>query len=154
MVYLQIYIKSICVTRKGVGEFMLLFIISLVIFVGGLFLLFVEDKKFCFNEILYIIAFLTTVIGSVALVVCSLFAIITVCTKNIKFEKAAYEKEMLEYRLENQEENLVGGELLYNDILEFNNELKVHKKYSKNLFTNWYCNDKIAEMDYIDYRKE
>ena len=153
MVYLQIYIKSICVTRKGVGEFMLLFIISLVIFVGGLFLLFVEDK-FCFNGILYAISVLTTIIGSAALFVCSLFAIITVCTKNIQFEKATYEKEMLEYRLENQEENLVGGELLYNDILEFNNKLKSHKKYSKNLFTNWYYNDKIAEIDYIDHRKE
>lgn len=132
---------------------MLLFIISLILFVGGSFLFFAIDK-FCFNEILDLIAILATAIGSAALLVCSLLAIKTVCTKNINFEKAAYEKEMLEYRLENQEENLVDGELLYNDILEFNNKLKSHKKYSKNLFTNWYYNDKIAEMDYIDYRKE
>lgn len=132
---------------------MLLFIISLVLFVGGLFLLFAADKFF-FDENLDVLAILTTVTGAAALLICSLFAIITVCTKDIKFEKATYAKEMLEYRLENQEKNLVGGELLYNDILEFNNELKSHKKYSKNLFTNWYYNDKIAEMDYIDYRKE
>ena len=132
---------------------MLLFIISLVLFVGGLFLFFVIDKFF-FDETLGVIAILTAAIGGVALLICSSFAIITVCTKNIEFEKAACAKEMLEYRLENQEENLVGGELLYNDILEFNNGLKTHKKYSKNLFTNWYYNDKIAEMDYIDYRKE
>ena len=132
---------------------MLLFIISLVLFVGGLFLLFAADKFF-FDENLDVLAILTTATGAAALLICSLFAIITVCTKDIKFEKATYAKEMLEYRLENQEKNLVGGELLYNDILEFNNELKSHKKYSKNLFTNWYYNDKIAEMDYIDYRKE
>ena len=65
------------------------------------------------------------------------------------YQKAVYQKEILEYRLENANENIVGNELLYNDIVEFNNNLISVKKWSKNYWVNWFYNAKIATIDYI-----
>ena len=65
------------------------------------------------------------------------------------YEKFLIEKEMLEYRLEN--DNLgIGNELLYHDIVEFNQELKDVKYYANNPWTNWFVNGYIAEIDYIE----
>lgn len=65
------------------------------------------------------------------------------------YEKFLIEKEMLEYRLEN--DNLgIGNELLYKDIVEFNQELKDVKYYANNPWTNWFANGYIAEIDYIE----
>ena len=69
-------------------------------------------------------------------------------TKQKHYEKALYEKSVLEYRLEN-EINTVGNEMLYNDIVEFNQGLKETKYYSKSFWFNWYNNDLVADIDYI-----
>lgn len=74
--------------------------------------------------------------------------------KETDYQKALYEKEVLEYRLENKDENQVGNEMLYSEIVEFNNELRTHKTYSKNLWLNLFYNDKIATIDYIELNKK
>lgn len=69
------------------------------------------------------------------------------------YEKFLMEKEMLEYRLEN--DNLgIGNELLYHDIVEFNQELKDVKYYANNPWTNWFVNGYIAEIDYIELEEK
>jgi hypothetical protein len=57
---------------------------------------------------------------------------------------------MLEYRIEHIEENITGNEMLYNDIVEFNNELRSTKKWANNPWTNWFYNQDIATIDYIE----
>lgn len=74
--------------------------------------------------------------------------------KDKNYQNALYEKEVLEYRLENKDENQVGNEMLYFEIVEFNNELRTHKTYSKNLWLNLFYNDKIATIDYIELNKK
>lgn len=64
--------------------------------------------------------------------------------------KFQHSKEVLEYRLESGIE--VGNELLYNDIVEFNNKLTEHKLGRENIWVSWYFNPKIAEISYIDYK--
>lgn len=66
------------------------------------------------------------------------------------YQNALYEKEVLEYRLEKEKNNVVGNELLYNDIVEFNNGLRNEKIWSANPWTNWFNNKKIATIDYIE----
>lgn len=88
--------------------------------------------------------------GGVALV----FALTLIASEQIpaenEYQKAMYQKEVLEYRLENKDENIVGNELLYGDIIEFNNNLRDVKKWSANPWTNWFNNAKIATIDYIE----
>jgi hypothetical protein len=57
---------------------------------------------------------------------------------------------MLEYRIEHMEENITGNEMLYNDIVEFNNTLRNEKKWALNPWTNWFNNQDIASIDYIE----
>lgn len=71
-------------------------------------------------------------------------------TSQIDYEKTLYQREVLVYRLENIENDVVGNELLYNEIIEFNNDLRTTKYYANNLWTNWFFNQKIAKIDYIE----
>lgn len=70
--------------------------------------------------------------------------------EDIDYQNAYYHKATLEYRLENIEKNNVGNEHLYNDIVEFNNSLRSTKKWANNPWTNWFNNQRIAELDYIE----
>lgn len=81
-------------------------------------------------------------------------AIIAIQTKkNAEYQSALYEKEVIEYRIENIDNNTVGNELLYNDIVQYNNNLRKAKMFSNNLWINWFVNDKLAEIDYIEYKE-
>ena len=70
--------------------------------------------------------------------------------KDIKYQNTLYEKEMLEYRIDNIEDNIIGNEMLYNDIVEFNNNLRETKKWANNLWVNWFYNQDIATIDYVE----
>lgn len=87
-------------------------------------------------------------------VLASLFAIGFIIeanvNKDVDYQNKLYEKEVLEHRIDNMSENIVGNELLYNDIVEFNNELRNTKKWANNPWTNWFNNEKIASIDYIE----
>ena len=89
-------------------------------------------------------------LGAVSLV----FAVAFIASEQIRaennYQKTMYQKEVLEYRLQNQDENIVGNELLYNDIVEFNNNLRDVKKWSANPWTSWFNNAKIATINYIE----
>ncbi len=69
---------------------------------------------------------------------------------DIHYQNKLYEREMLEYRIEHIEDNITGNEMLYNDIVEFNNELRSTKKWANNPWTNWLYNQDIATIDYIE----
>ena len=78
------------------------------------------------------------------------FIISNATTCELNYQNAVHEKEMLEYRIEHMEENITGNEMLYNDIVEFNNELRNTKKWANNPWTNWFNNQDIAAMDFIE----
>ena len=61
---------------------------------------------------------------------------------------------MLEYRIEHMEENITGNEMLYNDIVEFNNALRSEKKWANNPWTSWFNNQDIASLDYVEWDKD
>ena len=70
-----------------------------------------------------------------------------------EYQNMVYEKEVLEYRLEQIENgtSVPGNELVYKDVVEFNNELRFIKKWSDNIWTSWFYNDIIAEhVEYIE----
>ena len=69
--------------------------------------------------------------------------------EDIDYQSALYEKEVIEYRIDNMSDNVVGNEMLYNDVVEFNNELRRTKKLANNPWVSWFYNQKIALIDYI-----
>lgn len=70
-------------------------------------------------------------------------------TKNVEYDKKLHEKELLEYRLKN--EQLPGNELLFKDITKFNNEIREIKYYSNSFVVGIFYNEKIATIDYINF---
>lgn len=94
------------------------------------------------------------IILGVILNVCSLVMVfINLGSRQLDYEEAVYEKQVLEYRLEQVEQgnSVTGNELVYNDIVEFNNNLRETKKWANNPWTSWYNNNLIADnIDYIE----
>ena len=78
--------------------------------------------------------------------------IIAGCTQGYKekdYQEALLEKEMLEFRLQEKDENLISSNQLYEDIIAFNKSLLKHKTHHNSLWLNLFYNDKIATIDYI-----
>lgn len=98
--------------------------------------------------------FVTGMITLVASSIISIVVIASIITVNVvadtDYQNKLYERDMLEYRIKHMEKNITGNEMLYNDIVEFNNELRTVKKWANNPWTNWFNNQKIATIDYIE----
>ena len=86
--------------------------------------------------------FLSLILGGVALGNAAYY--------DLDYQNALHKREVIEYRLDHMEENITGNEMLYNDIVEFNNMLRSQKKWANNPWTNWFNNENIAELDYIE----
>ncbi|MDD6827966.1 MAG: hypothetical protein PUE12_18005 [Oscillospiraceae bacterium] len=102
-----------------------------------------SDLAFGIGLVLSIIAFIATLFVGISIIHVQV-------NKDIAYQNKLYEREMLEYRIEHIEENITGNEMLYNDIVEFNNELRSIKKWANNPFTNWFYVEDIAMIDYIE----
>lgn len=96
----------------------------------------------------------TGISSAIAFFVCVLIAMIAQIPKENNYQKAIYEREILVYRLKHKEENIVGNEMLYSEIIDFNNELRTIKRYSNNLWVGLFFNDKIATIEYIEIDKK
>lgn len=129
---------------------MLIIIILIVLLIVGIALLVIFDDDYlgC-----YIGGGCLTIISSVVLIICLLMIIITQTNKDIEYQCNYERREMLEYRLENQDKNLVGGEMLYQEIRDFNEDLRFHKAYINSPWIGCFLNERNAEFDYIDYKE-
>lgn len=85
-----------------------------------------------------------------ALIICGVVIGIVQSKKQVEYDNMLYRKEVLEYRLENGED-LYGNKLLYKDITSFNNTLRSEKYWASNKWTNWFNNDLLLDIDYIEY---
>lgn len=99
---------------------------------------------------LNVLAGLSLAFGIVGIIFCIPIISVVQINRQIDYEECLYEKEVLEYRLEYKDEIVVGNELLYQEITDFNNKLRVTKRYANNLWVNWFFNQLIADIDYID----
>lgn len=127
---------------------MLSFLIAIVLLIVGIFLMKYSDKGWDRDWAFFV--------GIVLVMLMSLFVILgglcvadTQITKEVTYQNKLHEKEMLEYRIDNMKENVVGNEMLYNDIVEFNNELRDVKKWANNPFTSWFYVKDVATIDYV-----
>lgn len=73
--------------------------------------------------------------------------------KDIDYQNMLKKRELIEYRIEDKGRNFVSDGKLYNDIVEFNNSLRKVKEGANSSWTNWFYNDDIATIDYIEVEK-
>lgn len=87
--------------------------------------------------------------GILALMVSMILILLMQLNADVAYQNKLAEKQMLEYRI-NKQEDIVGNELLYSQIVEFNNNLRSTKKWANIIWTNWFYNQDIAnKIDYI-----
>ena len=86
--------------------------------------------------------FLSFILGGIALGNAAFY--------DLDYQNTLHEREVIEYRLDHMEENITGNEMLYNDIVKFNNMLRSQKKWANNPWTSWFNNKKIAALNYIE----
>lgn len=111
----------------------------------------VVNNRICvFADWITLSAILLTVFGIFGSIIVGTLIINAQINGDVKYQNALYEKEVLEYRIEEADKNIVGNELLYGDIVEFNNDLRTIKKWANNPWTNWFFNEDIATIDYVE----
>ena len=127
-------------------------ILSVVLFIVGFILTKVADKKYWdYCQVWYGICGLAFKVLSIfCIIISATISLMVQIPKQKDYETALYERQVIEYRLENKSENVVGNELLYQDIVDYNNGLRSHKRYSDNFWLNWFYNEKIATIEYIE----
>lgn len=127
---------------------MIITLITIGIVIGMIACFIIADRT-C-NDLAFVIGFVLAIIAFFAVLFTGIGIIDAQVNEDIYYQNVLYEKEMLEYRIEHIEENITGNELLYNDIVEFNNELRSVKKWANSPWTNWFYNQDIATIDYIE----
>lgn len=89
-------------------------------------------------------------VGLIATLTCTVLTLIIQCPSTNEYEKMVHEKEVLVYQLENGDTD----DILYSEIVDWNNAVRTAKRYYKNPFLNTFVNHKIAEnLEYIELPK-
>lgn len=129
---------------------MIITLITIGIIIGAIVYWVVNDRVCVFADWITLSAILLTVFGIFGSIIVGTLIIGVQINRDVEYQNTLYEKEVLEYRIEEADKNIVGNELLYGDIIEFNNDLRTIKKWANNPWTNWFFNEDIATIDYVE----
>lgn len=134
---------------------MIITLIFICMIIIGIILLKIKESKrrelsWEVRDALEYIGMAFVIIGILSSIFAGVFITANAITYDVSYQNILHERDMLEYRIEHMEENITGNEMLYNDIVEFNNELRETKKWANNPWTNWFNNKDVASLDYIE----
>jgi hypothetical protein len=136
---------------------MIITLICLALIVAGIIFVIIDSnvsfKKWKTQDCIEILKITCLIIGGMATIVVGTLVLVNACNYDIEYKNAIHQREMLEYRIDRMEDNITGNEMLYNDIVTFNNMLRSEKKWALNPWTSWFNNAKIATIDYIEIPK-
>lgn len=98
------------------------------------------------------ISMVSYIIGCGLVVVCGIACITCSVSNDIEYQQELHKREAIVYRLEHldSEENLLVNGGVYDDIVEFNNNLLTYKTWTHNPWVGCFLTDKVAELDYIE----
>lgn len=133
---------------------MIIILIALICFIVGIILI-VIDNKFAIipYDSLSVFGLYLSAFSIVILSFCGAMIFDMNAGKDIDYQNMLEKRELIEYRIEDKGRNFVSDGKLYNDIVEFNNSLRKVKKGANSSWTNWFYNDDIATIDYIEVEK-
>ena len=127
---------------------MIITLIAVALFVIGIVGIIIDcNTNKDFPEWIYMTSF---AVGIVALIVSLAIICKVQLNRDVDYQNKLYERTTLEYRIENEDAHTTGNELLYRDIVEFNNDLRKTKKWANNPWLSWFWNGDIATIDYIE----
>lgn len=134
---------------------MIIIVISVIMLIAGIILVNCEAKAKkrtrSTNDKWYgTLGLIIGIIGFMATMLSVIFVCVIQCPSTIDYEKMAHEREVLVYQLENDDTD----DVLYSEIVEWNNTVRTAKRYCDNPFLNTFVNHKIADnLEYIELPK-
>jgi hypothetical protein len=126
---------------------MILLTIAIVLLALGIMFAIISNNEWW--DTMFILSISTVIVSSMFLLIFGVVSLGVQINADAVYQEAVYSKKVLEYRLE-QKLDVVGNELLYSDIVEFNNMLRREKIWSSNPWVGCLHNSKVASIDYIE----
>ena len=126
-------------------------IITLLVSVIGIIIMVLENKS-VIAEAWRAVGTVVLFAGIVTTLVFGAFAVGVAAKVGIgtDYQNMLFERETIVYRIDKEEEIIVGNELLYNNIVEFNNKVRSEKNGVDNWWVSWFFNKDIAKIEYIE----
>ena len=128
---------------------MLFTILAVLVFAFGFFCWWKYDD-WCDDGWLFG-ALVSWVIGGVCVIIAIAAIISAAAQDGIVTENLIAQREAIEYRLEQCEEDtnvmINGG--VYDDLVEYNAEVRRHKRWTHDPWVGWFYSDSPAELEYI-----
>ena len=123
---------------------LIMFSLIALFIICGLHVKILHEKKY--KESIQVINYLCMVITGITIII----ATTLIVKANVLAEYSFAEKVHDKYAIGHSYEAYVFPELAQLKKEKFNAELKAYKQFAESPWTNWFCNQYIAEMDYID----
>ena len=76
-------------------------------------------------------------------------AVVTECEESVVYENAIAEYNMLQYRLEHQENDA----MLYSDIVKFNERMRTNARWARNPFVSVWYYQRCADIPLIEIKE-
>ena len=135
---------------------MLIFVICGIIFAIGLILFLKYRKDYWEHEGAITTGIAFMLISGAIVLICGILCLCFAATADLDYANMVEKRDAIIYRLEqieNEKSLLVNGGV-YDDIVEYNSEVRKYKKYgSSNPWTNWFNPAPIDKLDYIKLPK-
>lgn len=132
---------------------MIITLIALICLIVGIILFVIDDKFAITYDLPSMFGLYLSEFSIVILLFCGAMILGMNACKDIDYQNMLDERELIEYRIEDKDRDFIGDGKLYNDIVDFNNSLRKVKEGVNNPWTNWFYNDKIATIDYIEMER-
>lgn len=128
---------------------LLLAIFALVIVVGIVFCTVIAHRSYWDDEAWAFLGGLLITLGAIGLIGGGIAAIVIESEESIVYENAIAEYDMLQYRLEHQENDAT----LYSDIVQFNERMRTNARWAKNPFVNIWNYQRCADIPLIEIKE-
>lgn len=117
----------------------------------GIVFIIIGMKKY--NDLDFVGIVLTVIFGF-AFLICLMITVVSQTTADLQCGKLQERKNAIEYRLEQidaNDQNIMINGGIYDDIVEYNNDVRKHKTFRNSFWTNWFVSKGLDEFDYIEY---
>lgn len=133
---------------------MILTFLAILVFIFGLFCWWKYTKRSdCWSgDSWFYGAIISWAVGGICIIVAIVAIIIAVVQNDIITENLIAQREAIEYRLEQCDEdtNIIVNGGVYNDLVEYNAEVRYHKRWTHDPWVGWFYSDGPADLEYIE----
>lgn len=130
-----------------------LLIVGLIILAFGIFSFVRINKSYYHEDTWFLLGLLCSVFGGFLAIVVGVCAISEAVEAPSDYTRLVETKKMIEYRIDNldNEDNYMVNGGVYDDIIEYNSEIREYKRFGDNFWIGMMYDDDIAALELIEF---